>query len=286
MRRATRAIGLRIGLGGVQVHGSSGRTPRIALVDGPVSASCPALARASLEWAALDEDFDVAPSAGDHATLMASVVAGAGDGLLGLCPDATLISIPAVSAGMLRAEDPDRVAGRVERAIGQALARRADVILLGIEFVGGPPSLAARVGRAIDVAAERGVRVVLPAGNTGLLHAPIEAGGAIPAVPADGAGRPLRQATLGPGIGARGLLAPGVAIPAMGPNGALTLQAGSSFAAAMVAGAFCWFIRQVQHIGANAIWWALGGGGAARHSSLVPRALDVTEAFQLLVGSY
>ncbi len=286
MRRAARAIGLRIGLGGIPTPGAARRTPRIALVDGPVSESCPALARASLEWAAVGEDADVAPAASDHATLIASVLAGTGEGLLGLCPDAALISIPAVSAGLLGTEDPARVAGRLERAIDQALALRADVIVLGIELVGGPRSLAVRVARAIDLAAGRGVRVVLPAGNGGLLNTPIEANGAVPAVPADKDGRPLRQATLSPGIGARGLLAPGAAIPAMTPSGALTLQAGSSFAAAVVAGAFSRILRQVQHTPASMIWWALGGGGTARRKSLVPPALDVAKAFQLLVDSY
>jgi subtilisin family serine protease len=120
----------------------------------------------------------------------------------------------------------------------------------------------------------------MAAGNGGGLSSGPLAGcrGVVPVVGADRNGVPHPSSTLGPVIGARGLMAPGVDIPGACLPAGSTRQSGSSFAASFVTAAVALLHASVPQRTSDEIWAALlGRAGAWR--SVVPRRLDADAAF-------
>src|SRR5438128_7013648 len=93
--------------------------------------------------------------------------------------------------------------------------------------------------RALDHALQRGVLIVVAAGNQGTLGSSVitRHPWVIPVVAYDLRGRPMDQSNLGNSIGRRGLGAPGNAVTSLGAQGPPLTFAGTSAATPFVTGA-------------------------------------------------
>jgi subtilisin family serine protease len=281
-RDAVRALLRRAGLLPL-VRSSRGRADvAVALVDGPVETSHPALAGADVVAVRTGSEPSAAATA--HATFAASILVGHRDATVGLCPGCRLLSVPVVDAEMLsgRAE-AGRVSARLGGAVAAAADAGADVVLLGVELGAGAPAVFRAFCEAVATAARLGVRTVVPAGHGGdVASDTLATPGVVPVAIGDSNGFPHPAATWGVELGRRGLLAPGVGVPGAVPGESVDRRSGSSLAAALVAGAFALLRSMFPQEPSDAVWEALLDPTGAVHRSLVPRQLDAERSANLL----
>jgi subtilisin family serine protease len=259
---------------------------RIALLDGVVHRGHPLLHGVRLEQE-VPVFLAEAATASAHATLIASIWAGRGEGTLGLCPDCTILSLPVVDRRFERGElAPAAAAARIAAAIGRAVTVRADVIQLSMAFDLELDQSFTPVVSALSAAAARGIFTFIAAGNEGTRgsSAVLRAPGVVPVAMAGVDGLAHPRSALGPTLGARGILAPGAEVPGAIPPDGLGSASGTSFAAALATGAFvllrsCFPARSPPEILAA----LRRQRGALRPSrSLVPPRLDGEDSFNLL----
>jgi subtilisin family serine protease len=257
---------------------------RIALIDGAIQRNHVTLAGAAIEQTTSADSTEGSA----HATFIASILVGRGTGVLGLSPGCTLVSLPVADAqftqGMLSAPE---AASRLAQAVMQALALGVHVIQLSMQFSFELSASFRVLSDALLAASARGVRTVIAAGNQGPAgaNAVLRSAGVVPVVSAHLDGTPASTAALGPAVGARGLLAPGINIPGAAiPSGSAT-RSGSSFAAAFVTGAFALLRCHYPHLSTDAIWDALLSP-RPRSRSIAPPALDADASFAMLAPHY
>ncbi|GGK69261.1 type VII secretion-associated serine protease [Planomonospora parontospora subsp. parontospora] len=224
----------------------------VALVDGEVDAEVaelrgrvtagPAMGSAGPDGAGGGE------SAGRrHGTAMASLIAGAGrgdGGLLGVAPEARVLSLPLVLDGDLPAASDDDLRTRgdspLARAIRYAADHGADVVSMSLGAYG--PHRAER--EAVSYALSRGVVLVAAAGNDGDSEQTERAGtsfwnfpagysGVIGVGAVDREGRPAPFSSDNLSVL---VSAPGVDVPVVVPGGRYESSEGTSSATALVAG--------------------------------------------------
>jgi Subtilase family len=231
---------------------------RIALIDGHV-AEHESLSPASIIHLATSADVDPTTETVRHATFIASMLTGRGPEVLSLCPDSRILSIPVVDEAMIKGDTPpDKVAESLARAMMRAVAEAASVIHLSIELRTCERRFLDPLVDAVSFAARRKVRIIMPAGNTGNLSpsALLAAPGVLPVGMAGNATNPDPRSAWGPSIARRGLMAPGTDIPgALSPRG-YTRRSGTSFAAAIVTGAFALLCSRA-HGDSDEAWSAL-----------------------------
>jgi subtilisin family serine protease len=213
----------------------------VAVVDGPVDTTHPALAGASLRGIGSAAGSCRVPGspACVHGTFVAGILAASRDSEApALCPANPHLLIPIFcEAGDLRdcpVVTPDAIASSVLVAIGAG----AKVINLSVGVDRASLYTSEALEEAARHAAERGVLLIAAAGNGGRIGpSPLYAHPwVIPVAAGDAEGRPLLRSNLGPGVGARGLLAPGSGVRSLASGGGYTSLTGTSVAAALVAG--------------------------------------------------
>ncbi|MEV6909316.1 S8 family serine peptidase [Amycolatopsis sp. NPDC051071] len=208
---------------------------RVAVVDGAVDNSHPALAGVALTTARSLWPADATPGArGAHGTAVAGVLAGRHGGPApGVAPGCRIISVPVFSDRRPRTTQLDLARG-IEAAV-EAGAHVVNVSAGRLSAAGGADDLLAR---AVRRCAERGVLVVAAAGNDGCFCAHVPA--ALPSVLAVGAladsGKPLAVSNWGAEYQRRGLLAPGENLLCPLPGGGVARRTGTSLATPLVAG--------------------------------------------------
>ena len=213
---------------------------KIAIIDGPVDTTHPALASANLEIQTthLGEQVIKTGEAARHGTHVASIIFGQHRSeVKGIAPSCTGLILPVFS---------DDEAGGIQpcsqvdlaRTILQAAAAGANVInISGGEF---SPSGAAetQLSNAIKHCTDQNILIVAAAGNDGCscLHVP----GALPSVLAVGAmdkdGAPLEFSNWGEKYRQQGILAPGENIAGATLAGKTESRTGTSYATPIVSG--------------------------------------------------
>src|SRR5260370_36297101 len=180
---------------------------KIALIDGQVRPHSRLAAARVVSSGGVSSAPDSASAC--HATFLASILAGRGAGVLGLCPSVTLLSYPAVDDAMLQGTlSPSTTATRLAEAVLHAVLSGAGVILMSLEFTARRMWHFAPLAAAIRSAACYGVRTVLPAGNparldpSSLLSIPR----VIPRGMSNAAGAADPRCTWGPSIAPNGLI--------------------------------------------------------------------------------
>jgi cyanobactin maturation PatA/PatG family protease len=223
----------------------------IAVLDGPVDRTHPALVGASLTTVEVTVPAVPRPggSATRHGTLVASLIFGRHEGespVAGIAPGCRGIVTPVFSdvPGSVQTEVDRHFAPTcsqlgLARAILLAAEHGAQVINIsgGQDRSSGTahPILADAVGRCV----RRGILVVAAAGNDGCECVQVPA--AVPGVLAVGAmdarGEPLEMSNWGRSYRSEGLLAPGAGLLGARAGGGTLVVNGTSFAAALVSGA-------------------------------------------------
>ncbi len=276
-----RALLRRTGMLRIRAHTEGRPAFRIALIDGPIWSGHDSLKDANIKVVAAAERLDSGAPAVVHATFIASMLVGRGEGVVGLCPGCTLLSVPVVGDEMLSGSIPaPSVAQQLAEAVMLAVALDANVIQISLDFPAATRGCFHVLLGALEKAAAAGAIIVMPAGNLATLecNSLLASSAVIPVAASDWNGLPIRQGSLGPTVARKGFLAPGTEIPgALSPKGFTTLS-GSSYAAAFLTGAFALLDSLELPRGARQ---AGGGllGGSARMSGTVPQHLDAEASF-------
>lgn len=260
---------------------------RIALIDGMIDRSHPGLAGAYILEDICSNFSGAAPLASAHATFIASILMGREDGLLGICRECTLLSIPVVDADFEQGRlSSDVIAAKIAKAVVRSVELGASVIQLSMEFSAHLGRAFKEIVNSLQYASKNGVRAVIAAGNSSTLggNAVLNSMGVIPVAMARSDGLPDSRNNLGPSIGTRGLLAPGVDIPgARLPTGIGTLS-GSSFAAAFVTGTFALLCSLFPKLSKDLVWDTLLSSQPCRkhRTSIVPPLLNADASLLIL----
>jgi subtilisin family serine protease len=265
---------------------SRGEGVRIGLIDGPIAVAHPALAHARIEALA-----GVPCIAGSHActhgTFIAAMLVGdPARGVLGACPAATLVHRPIFAGDPVQpARVPLVPAALLAQAIRDVAAAGADVLNLSVGAALVSAAEQQAVAEACDVAAQRGMLIVVASGNQSRMGpSPLFTHEAvIPVVAALADGRPDPTSNLGPTIARRGLLAPGAAQSAVPPD-RIGILRGSSVAAAYVSAAAALLCAIFPGAGVERIRSLLLDRDP-RWRSIVPPPLDVARSLKLAAAS-
>jgi subtilisin family serine protease len=263
-----------IGVARLCMRVAPARTSVIALLDGPVDTSHPALA-------GLRVIEHRAGAASDHATAMASLLAGPT-----FCPPAAIAlhCWPTLDDHALATTLPAQ-ARQLTADLGHACAQRPDAIVLGFEFASRAPLFVEPVAHALGAALAAGIPVIVPGGNRvgADCHPLLSHPAVLPATMTDRAGAPGKGSAWGPAVARRGLRAPGQDVPVALTGNRMGLASGTSFAAALVALAFA-ALRARLAAPAPTIWAALRASapGAPRPGTSLaePPPVDAWRAYQ------
>lgn len=277
------------GLAGVPLARVSATRCTIALLDGIIDVAHPCFRTATIKQCTTGSlDFGIVGTR--HATLVGSILVGEGPDALGVCAGCSLVSIPVADHEFeLGRLTPALAANRIASAICAAVDLGVSVILLSMAFA--PQfNLAWRpIINALERMARLGCLAVVATGNDGALggSSVLAAPGVIPVALADTEKLPHRKAALGPTLGMRGLMAPGVDVLGAFPGGGFVTRSGSSYAAAIVAGTLARLKCHFPNASCEQLIQALLGPKSAESSrqTIVPPHLDGLAAYVRLKNS-
>lgn len=252
---------------------------RIAVIDGSIERDHDDLAGARIEIVCRAASRDAGSR--EHATQVASVLVGQTPVTVAICPRVTVLNFGVAT------EDDATLGAALAQSVHDAVRAGVCAILLTLEFAAGYRLSLENCRAAIRGAAAAGVRTIVPSGNSGLLAVSEIAGtpGVVPVVMMRN-GIPHDRATLHPLVAQRGLGAPGVDIPVAGGSSLKRVATGSSFAAAVVAGAFALLHARYRDCGNDEIWNALLSEPRklGLPTLLVPPSLDAAASCAALTG--
>ena len=212
---------------------------RIALLDGPVDRSHPALQGAHLDGQATLITAAAADGpASRHGTHVASLVFGQpGSSVEGIAPGCSGIILPVFADG---ADNRVVVCSQIDlaRAILQAVELGAHVINISGGRQSPDGESEPLLAKAIEICADRNVLVVAAAGNDGCdcLHIPAALESVLPVGATDAQGQPLDVSNWGQIYRTRGIVALGQNVWGAAPGGGVSAKNGTSFSAALVSG--------------------------------------------------
>lgn len=266
---------------------TSGRSSVVVgLIDGRVDSDHPAFAGRPVR--------ELRPAAGAgacrradaccaHGTAVAGIIAGAG----GVCPGCTLVSRPLFTDRPADGGPATCLSGVRAGELAEAIAETVDAgaRVLNLSMAQPAPSGARdpALEAALDHAADRGVILVVAAGNQGRLGSSVLTGHpwVVPVTAYDRAGLPMPQSNLGASIGRHGVGAPGERVPAPGPGGRPFVLNGTSAAAPFVTGAVALLCSAFPGATPAAVRYAVTHGPGRRHS-VTPPPLDAWAAYTTL----
>jgi cyanobactin maturation PatA/PatG family protease len=231
----------------------------IAVLDGPVDRAHPALTGTSLETVAIVAPAVPRPDspATRHGTLVASLIFGrhgSNSPIMGLAPGCRGIVIPIFGDIAVAGTGTGGGRGEVEpgrsfqptcsqldlaRAILLAAECGAHVINVSAGQYGPVASAHPILADAVAGCIRRGILIVAAAGNDGCecLHIPAALPGVLAVGAMDAHGQPLESSNWGRAYRSGGLLAPGTGLIGAHAGVGTSIVAGTSYAAAIVAGA-------------------------------------------------
>ncbi|MEU8567544.1 S8 family serine peptidase [Streptomyces pathocidini] len=270
----------------------------IGLLDGPVDSGNPGFAEEALVTGAAvagaaitrahTRSGDTAASDGaatQHGTAVAGVLAARrSSGAPAICPGCRVLVRPVLADG----DEGHPVARPEDLAAGIAECLAAGVRLInlsaGFTTAGSPQNEPVR--SALDLAARRGVIVVVAAGNGGSLggSSTVSHPSVVPVTSCDETGRPLPGGNLGISVGRRGVRAPGTPVESLGPRSAdlgrpLTTLSGTSLSTAFVTGALALAWSAAPGLPGAVLQLALTGARSARRG-IVPPLLDAVSLYR------
>jgi cyanobactin maturation PatA/PatG family protease len=225
---------------------------RVAVLDGPVDLTHPALRGARLHVLTSLQAASLGGESLRHGTQVASILFGQpGSPVDGVAPDCTGLIIP-IFEDTAEGIAPCSQA-RLAEAIQVALEHGAHVINISAgELLQGDDVDPALVD-AIRACAERNVLVVAAVGNDGCecLHVPAALAPVLAVGSAGADGRPLDSSNWGTPYRTRGLIAPAEEVRCAEPGGGFALMSGTSAATPLVAGVAALLVSLQIRVGAT-----------------------------------
>lgn len=271
----------------------------IGLIDGPVDFSHPAFHGSKIRTVK-NSQFNKCKAAGSiacaHGTFTAGILcAKRGLSAPAICPSCEIILNPIfrydpnnntnkISKDVMNL--PSATPGELSNAIIETIDAGAKIINLSLGL--SAPSLVSydNLQEAYDYALQRGVIIVVAAGNQGSIGniSLISHGWVIPVAACDANGKLDPMSNFGPCIGKRGLMAPGVNIRSTYPGEQYTQMSGTSFSAPFVTGAIALLWSIFTKAAAERIIYSVirAASNQRRGASIIPPLLNAEEAFKLL----
>lgn len=209
----------------------------VAMIDGPVDASHPALRAAEIRGvgSAPEAACRIAASpACLHGTMVAGILAAdRSSAAPGLCPGCTLLVRPIFCEALDLEHCPIVTPGDLALALREVIDAGARIVNLSVGLAGGATRAAGGLRRAYDEARRRGVLLVAASGNqgSGCVSALFDHPWVVPVAAADADGRLAADSNR-----CDGLLAPGVDVTSTAPGGGFRSMSGTSLAAPFVTG--------------------------------------------------
>jgi subtilisin family serine protease len=262
---------------------------KIGLIDGPVATQHPDLAGERLREIPGNNGgacTQATSAACQHGTFVAGIMsAKRGSMAPAICPNCTLLLRPIFAeTKAVNDEMPSASPEELAQAILDCIDAGARV--LNISAALAQPSLKNEraLEEALDHAAQRGVVVIVAAGNQGTLGstAITRHPWVIPVVGYDLQGKPTDQSNLGSSVGRRGLGAPGDQITSLGANGKPVTLGGTSAAAPFVTGAIALLWSEFPTATATEMRFAATQAYIPRRTTVVPPLLDAWAAYQVM----
>ncbi|MBP5894133.1 S8 family peptidase [Streptomyces scabiei] len=277
-----------VGLRPLMARTPGSRSVVVGVIDGRVALGHPAFAGHAVR--------ELGPAAGPgrcgradvccaHGTAVAGILAGEG----GVAPGCTLLSRPLFTDhptddGPATCLSGVRT-GELARALTEIVDAGAHIVNLSMAQPAPSGVRDPALQAALDRAADRGVILVVAAGNQGRVGSSVltDHPWAVPVIAYDRAGHPMPRSNLAASIGRHGVGAPGDRIPGPGPDGHSFLLSGTSAAAPFVAGAFALLRSAFPHATPAAVRYAVTHGPGPRRS-VTPPLLDAWAAYRALRG--
>ncbi|MFD9035426.1 S8 family serine peptidase [Streptomyces sp. NPDC059567] len=258
----------------------------VGLIDGRVALDHPAFAghpvRELTAVAGTCRGSDVCCA---HGTAVAGIIAGND----GVCPRCTLVSRPLFTdrptdGGPATCLSGVRT-GELAEAILETVGAGAHVLNLSMAQPAPSGVRDRALETALDHAADRGVIVVVAAGNQGRVGSSVLTGHpwVIPVTAYDRAGHPMPQSNRGVSIGRHGVGAPGDRVPGLGLDGRPLALSGTSAAAPFVTATVALLRSAYPNAGPAAVRYAVTHG-PGRRRSVTPPLLDAGSAWTALRG--
>jgi len=254
----------------------------IGLVDGPVVIGHPDLAGENVREIP-GRIGGACAQAGSLACMHGTFVAGIlcakrSSAAPAICPACTLLVRPIFSETPTANElIPSATPEELAAAIIECIDSGARLVNLSAALAQVPSAKDERaLGQALDYAANRGVIVVVAAGNQGTVGstAITRHPWVIAVIACDRRGRPLSESNFGNSIGRRGLSAPGEGITSLGTDSKAVPSGGTSVAAPFVTGAIALVWSEFPDASAGQIKLAVTKAHAQRRPTVVPALLN------------
>jgi subtilisin family serine protease len=259
----------------------------IGLVDGTVAVDHPDLATGNVRTLAGIPGAcrDTGSGSCRHGTFVAGILAARrGARAPAIAPDCTLLVRPVFSEVGPVGELPSATPGELAEAIVDVVDAGARVLNLSAALAGGSIGAERELEEALGHAMQRGVLVVVAAGNQGTLGGSVitRHPWVIPVVGYGRAGWPLAESTLGRSVGSGGLGASGEGVVSLAPEGEPVTSGGTSVAAPFVTGAAALLWSAFPGAAAVEVKRALLSSPVGRRRTVVPPLLDAWRAYELL----
>lgn len=235
---------------------SSGHSDiKIGIIDGPVELNHPAFQISNIKTARdsqLNACNNASSIACSHGTFVAGILcAKRGLSAPAICPNCEIILNPIFREDMDSTSNksmifPSVTAEELSNAIIETVDAGARIINLSLGLSTSSLTLHDRLQQAYDYSLQKGVIIVVAAGNQGYIGSIslINHNWLIPVAACKEDGRLDPTSNFGSSIGNRGVMAPGTNIISTYPGGQYTHMSGTSFAAPFVTGsiALLWSI--------------------------------------------
>jgi len=266
----------------------------IGIIDGPIDFDHPDF-RYSHIRTVNDRQLGMCKSASSIACIHGTFVVGMlsakrGTNTLGMCPNCSVILRPIFIEDVdnNKLHLPSSTPRELSKAIVETINAGAKIINLSVGLSTSSLTPYPEIQEAYNYASQRGVIIVVAAGNQGnvgyisILNHPW----IIPVAACDDYGRLIPISNFGPSIGNRGLMAPGVNITSTIPEGKYTKMSGTSISVPFVTGtiALLWSIFPKARAG-EIMRSVIIGASSHRHNTIVPPLLNAESALILLKSS-
>lgn len=263
----------------------------VGVIDGPVAGDHPDLAMDNIRTLpGRPAACAVHDASCLHGTFVTGILgARRGADVPAICPGCTLLLRPVFGPSRRSAHDmPSATPREVAAAMRECIEGGARILNISAALMDAGASEQRReLTQTLDLAASRGVVVVVAAGNQRTITGSALTGHpwALPVVAYTRTGRPMETATLGRSIGRQGLGAPGERVTSLAPGGERLQFGGSSAAAPFVTGAAALIWSRFPGASGAEIRFVLTASARRRRRSVVPPMLDAWSAHQRLAAS-
>jgi subtilisin family serine protease len=257
----------------------------VGVIDGPVSLNHEAFETSKIRTAR-GSDFAACKTSDSAACMHGTFVTGILTGKRGpnapaLCPGCEIILRPIFSEEShgqefeLPSSTPDELA----EAIIDCIHTGANIINLSIGLSTTSVIRLPRLEEAYAYAAQKGVPIVVAAGNQGKMGFPIPGNPwVIPVVACNSEGKPDPSSDISPTIAKNGLMAPGTNITSVSAGGGFKQLSGTSFAAPFVSGTMALLWSMFRNATPQEIVLSIRAVTTNRYAKIFPPLCDAEKS--------